>query len=487
MRTLNVLERADTEIRPLPLKQFEHLITQDQYRRFMDALERAHRVLQGRTIWNINSTAHGGGVAEMLQSMIGYVRGAGLDTCWVVIQSGPDFFQVTKRIHNHLHGSAGDGGQLDDEAKRIYESSLQPSAEALASQVRRGDVVLLHDPQTAGLTQAMRDIGAHTIWRCHVGLDMPNNTARKAWNFLLPYVTPADAYVFSRSDFAWEGLDRSKIFVIPPSIDALSPKNRDLDPQQVDAILAITGITADGPDRASRFLRQDGREAVVTRPAVMYEDSKLPLGHPFVTQVSRWDRLKDPLGVMKGFVDHVAPNHEAHLVLVGPAVEAVADDPEGGQVLRETMRAWEQLPRAARAVVHLATLPMVDIEENATMVNAIQRKCSVAVQKSLAEGFGLTVAEAMWKGRPVVASRIGGIQDQIEHARTGYLIDDPQNLVEYGSLVLNLLADPARAAAMGNAARERVRDYFLVPRHLMQYADLIEKLVTGVPLASEFA
>src|ERR1700730_17985956 len=177
----------------LSLQQFERVITPDQFQRFIAGVEEARHVLAGRTIWNVNSTAQGGGVAEMLRSLISYCRGAGLDARWLVIPGNPEFFRVTKRIHNHLHGAAGDGGSLDGEARRTYEDSLGPSAEPLAAQVRAGDVVLLHDPQTAGLVGAIREAGAHVVWRCHVGLNMLNEPASAAWKFLLPYVTPADA------------------------------------------------------------------------------------------------------------------------------------------------------------------------------------------------------------------------------------------------------------------------------------------------------
>lgn len=181
---------------------------------------------------------------------------------------------------------------------------------------------------------------------------------------------------------------------------------------------------------------------------------------------------------MNGFATHVAPRSDAHLVLAGPSVESVADDPEGIEVIEECAGLYEDLPAEARERVHLATLPMVDGEENAVIVNALQRHASIVVQKSLAEGFGLTVAEAMWKSRPVVASRIGGIQDQIEHGRTGLLIDDPKDLSEFGSSVLRLLEDPDGAERMGQEARSRVRTDFLGPRHLMQYLDLVDRLLT---------
>ena len=213
--------------------------------------------------------------------------------------------------------------------------------------------------------------------------------------------------------------------------------------------------------------------------ALLDETSPATIGDRLVVQVSRWDRLKDPVGVIRGFADHVAPYVDAHLIVAGPAVDAVADDPEGRQMLQESVQAWNALPPAARRSVHLASLPMMDAQENAAMVNALQRHAEVVVQKSLAEGFGLTVAEAMWKGRPVVASRIGGIQDQIDDGRTGLLIDDPRDLGQYGRCVMSLLEDPARARKIGEAAREQVRNYFLGPRHLMQYAQLLEDLISS--------
>ncbi len=201
-----------------------------------------------------------------------------------------------------------------------------------------------------------------------------------------------------------------------------------------------------------------------------------------VVQVSRWDRLKDPLGVITGFVDHVAPHVDAHLMLAGPSTESVADDPEGAGILAAVNETWANLPDDVRRRVHLASLPMADIEENAAIVNAVQRHAEVVVQKSLAEGFGLTVSEAMWKGRPVVGSRVGGIQDQIENGQSGVLISDPHDLSSYGEAVTRLLNEPDYAQEMGDAAKLRVRDHFLGPYSLMRYHGLIHRL-TGAPTA----
>jgi trehalose synthase len=188
-----------------------------------------------------------------------------------------------------------------------------------------------------------------------------------------------------------------------------------------------------------------------------------------VLQVCRWDRLKDPIGVIRGFAEHVPANTGAHLVYAAPAVQAVADDPEGVRVRADAIAERERLPDEARRRIHLASLPMDDAEENAMMINALQRHARVVVQKSLAEGFGLTVAEAMWKARPVVASKIGGIQDQIVHGETGLLLDDPRDLAAYGAAVTRLLEDRSAAESMGRAARERVRDGFLSIRSLLDY------------------
>ena len=202
----------------------------------------------------------------------------------------------------------------------------------------------------------------------------------------------------------------------------------------------------------------------------------IPGDSPLIVQVSRWDRLKDPIGVLRSFAEHCR-HPKAHLLLAGPSVAEVADDPEGADVLADVRGERDRMPTDVRARVHLACLPMDDIEENAAMVNAIQRRADVVLQKSLAEGFGLTVAEAMWKARPVVASRIGGIQDQIVDGESGLLVDDPADLAGAAEAIDSLLGNPERAAAIGSAARERVRESFLGTRHLVQYFRLIEKML----------
>jgi trehalose synthase len=475
-RRVSVMENVT--IGRLRLERFESVLAPDRWATVQAAVKRAAQVLGGRVIWNINSTARGGGVAEMLMSQLAYAHGAGVDARWLVIPGNAPFFTVTKRIHNNLHSVPGDGGDLGSVEREQYERALAPSVDELAEIVDRRDVVIVHDPQPAGLIPALKQIGIPVIWRCHVGIDNPGDLSRRAWAFLRPYVEPADAYVFSRAAFRWEGLDRSRVALIAPVIDAFSAKNQELDDRVVSAILHEAGLNEGAVvDADPMFFREDGSPALVRRRALMFEERPLRGEDPMVLQVSRWDRLKDPLGVIEGFASYVAPQTDAHLVYAGPVVSAVLDDPEGAEVLREAQDFIASIDPRVREQVHLACLPMDDLEENAAMVNALQRRADVVVQKSIAEGFGLTVAEAMWKARPVVASRIGGIQDQIVDGVSGILLDDPTELERYGAAVRGLLEDRERARAIGSEAQERVRDDFLAVRNLMQYLDLIQRLL----------
>lgn len=467
----------DVQITPVSPGLFKQVLSDEAYRELVATVVNAKAELRGRVIWNVNSTSRGGGVAEMLQSLLAYARGAGIDARWVVIQGQPEFFRVTKRIHNQIQGFAGDGGQLGDKEHDIYERSLLPAAHELAFRVRPGDIVLLHDPQTAGIAPELRQPGVKIVWRCHVGIDSPNELALRAWKFLDRYLSDADAYVFSRGAFAWKGLEQGKVTVIPPSIDPFTPKNNLLPTGRIAAILIAAGVMSGFAASTPYYVRPTGSVGLVNRRAEVFETAPLLPTTRLVVQVSRWDRLKDPIGVLKGFAEFVPASTVAHLVLAGPAVQAVADDPEGAAVLDETTQAWRALPEKSRARVHLVLLPMAEPDENAAIVNALQRRAEVVVQKSVAEGFGLTVAEAMWKARPVVASNIGGIADQIEHERSGLLLNDPADLRAFGDAVSRLLTDQDLASRLGTAAQERVRRHFLNDRHLKQYADLLWRLV----------
>jgi trehalose synthase len=465
----------EVPVASLSPERFEALLG-DRYKEVDEAIDASRRVLRGRVVWHVNSAARGGGVAELLQSLLAYARGAGVDVRWLTVAGNPDFFRVTKRIHNHLHESEGDGGPLGPAEREVYEAALAEAAGELVDLVHPGDVVYIHDPQPAGLVPHIVAADVKVIWRCHIGVDSPGELAHRAWEFMRRYISDADAYVFSRERFVWEGLDEDRTWIVPPTIDAFSPKNQDLEAGAVQAILAAIGLQeVEDPDHAL-YVRFDGSEARVGRRADLVQDGPLPEDAPLVSQVSRWDRLKDPVGVLNTFAEYNRVE-DAHLLLAGPSVAGVSDDPEGAEVLEEVTARREELSPNQRARVHLASLPMDDVEENAAMVNAIQRRSNVIVQKSLAEGFGLTVAEAMWKARPLVASRVGGIQDQIEDGVSGVLIDDPTDLQAVAKAVDDFISDPARAAEVGKAARQRVLEDFLGTRSLVRYMHLLQGLL----------
>ena len=476
-------ELEEVHVGTRDLRQF--LTVQDETR-VTEALGRAQRLKEligDHTVWNVNSTAVGGGVAEMLQSMLAFSRGLGVDARWLVINGSADFFQLTKRLHHALHGESGDGSALGTAEREIYEATLRDNAVDLCSRVQPGDIVLLHDPQTAGLARALINVGAHVAWRCHIGYDSSNGDSELGWDFLRPYLEDIPAFVFSKRSYAPPWCDPERVVVIPPSIDAFSAKNQELDANTVRSILVHTGLI-EGPmpeDASCRFTRIDGTSSRVERHADVVRLGRAP-GYdvPLVVQVSRWDPLKDMMGVMLGFERMIerVPDERAELVLAGPNVHSVSDDPEAPAVFEQVLARWYELPEAVRERVHLVNLPTDDIDENAAIVNALQRHAAVVLQKSLREGFGLTVTEAMWKGRPVMASAVGGIVDQIEDGVSGCLLNDPQDLDEFASVLERLLADPELRGRIGTAARERVRERFLGIRHLLDYADLIESIVS---------
>jgi trehalose synthase len=456
---------------------FAGLVEVAELEQYEERVVRARARLAGRTLWHVNSTAEGGGVAELLRSCLGYLRAGGIDTRWMVFQADPTYFRITKRIHNRLHGDLGDGGPLGpDEADHVASVTAE-NLTAILEHVEPGDAVVVHDPQPLGLVPGLAAHGATVIWTCHVGVDVANDVCRSAWDFLRPHLSGAAAATFTRRAYVWEGLDHLRTELLPPCIDAFTLKNIDLAPGQRDAILAAAGVAAPGLAGRPAYRRDDGAQARIEHTAHLIEDAPVPADAPLVVQVSRWDRLKDPRGVLEGFV-HEAGVDEAHLLLAGPAPASVSDDPEADLVLEEMEEAWRALRPAERARVHLANLPTEDVEENAVIVNALQRRATIVVQKSLAEGFGLTVTEAMWKRRPVVAGRVGGIRDQVEDGVSGSLVD-PRDLIAFGNAVRTLLVDPPAAFEMGEAAHERVRTRYLAPQYLGAYLALIDELMAG--------
>ena len=468
----------DVPVPPLAVADLEPVIGPERYKWLVIAAAEFRARLGQQTIWNISSTAMGGGVAEMLRVLVGYSTGLGIPVRWTVISGDPEFFAITKRLHNQIHGQ-GSAEVIGGADAAHYEQVLAANSGELLGRVRPGDIALLHDPQTAGLTAPLVQAGLHVVWRSHIGVDWQSDVTRAAWEFLRTYLATASGYVFTRQQYVPSWVPGPLTRIIPPSIDPLSAKNAELDAATVQAILTTIGVLSGGPPPAPvRFPRQDGTTGVVTQAAAVTGDGRPGQADPVVVQVSRWDQLKDMPGVMRGFAEHVAPAGDGYLMLVGPEVGGVTDDPEGGEVLAECRALWQSLPAATRARVLLVTLPLEDIEQNAAMVNAIQRHARVIVQKSLAEGFGLTVAEGMWKGRPVVGSAVGGIQDQIANG-TGVLLRDPADLATFGSQVRRLLDNPIAADRMGEAGHEHIREHYVGDRHLLQYAELFESVIGG--------
>jgi trehalose synthase len=465
------------------IERYRPLVEADRFEALLRQADDLKGKLRGRVLWNVNSTSRGGGVAEMLRPLLAYVRGHDVDARWVVVRGDEGFFAFTKRLHHALHGSTGDGSPIDESRRKTYERVTAENAHELLSLVSPGDVVLLHDPQTAGLIPHVRRAGAHAIWRCHIGSDVINAEAKAAWGFLEGYLVEAERLVFSRKAYVPPGVDHEKVVIVAPSIDAFSTKNQDMSAETARAILVHAGIV-EGPrgEGGRGFTREDGSPGRVDRKADVVRQGRSPTWDtPLVVQVSRWDSLKDPIGVMQGFADLADGSVPAgaQLVLAGPNVSAVSDDPEGAVTFDAVEAAWRNLPHGVRSIIQLVTLPMADAEENAAMVNALQRHAAVVVQKSLNEGFGLTVTEAMWKGKPVIASRIGGIQDQIEHGVNGLLLDDPRDLTAFGKLVEQALTDQELATKLATNARETVRDRYLATRTIEELGQLIHDVIVA--------
>lgn len=474
----SVVQLRDVDVPPISVDVLRPLIGDERHARLATTAESTRTLLGDTIVWNVNSTPSGGGVAEMLHVLVGYIRGAGIDARWVVMEGDPWFFAITKRIHNRLHGMQGDGKALGPAEVLHYTEVNAANAAVLRGRVRPGDIVLLHDPQTAGMAPVLCDAGARVIWRSHIGTDIVNPWTEEAWGFLRPHLASCDAFVFSRRAYVPTWVPANQVSIIPPSIDPFSAKNQPIPGGDLPHFLARIGVTP-GPTGRATFGRSDGTPGEVVHPATIVSD-----GGPsetvrnLVVQVSRWDRLKDMRGVMEGFASRVAGRVDAQLALVGPSTEGVIDDPEGALVLADCIANWEALPVAIRRRIRLVILPMDDVEENAAMVNALQRSATVIVQKSLAEGFGLTVAEGMWKGKPVVASRVGGIIDQVVPG-TGILLDDPTDLHAFGDALAGLLERPDEQIRLGGNARRHVLEGFVGDHHLVQYAALIKRLLAA--------
>ena len=362
--------------------------------------------VRGRSMRHINSTSVGGGVAEILTRMIPLLRDLGIDARWDVIKGDQAFYNVTKAFHNALHGKTE---EITEQMLEIFRATTEMNLREVDLD---SDVIVIHDPQPAGLIERKKEMGRHWIWRCHIDVSTPQPDV---WNFLRPWVEQYDAAVFSMPDFAQQ-LPIPQ-FRVAPSIDPLSDKNKPLDKAYILQVLEKYGIDP---------------------------------GKPILVQISRFDRLKDPLGVIAAY-KLVRKRHRCQLVLAGGGA---TDDPEGEQVLSEVRQAAEGDPD-----IHVLDMPpFSDLE-----INALVRASTVAIQKSIREGFGLTVSEALWKQKPVIGGAVGGIKLQVIDGVTGYLVHSPEGCA---NRISQLLRDRKLRERMGDNGREHVRQNFLVTRQV---------------------
>jgi trehalose synthase len=457
-----------------PLAPYEQVFGTGRMARLRTSARRLERLLAGRTIWNVNSTSNGGGVAELLHGLLPLSRALGLDVRWLVIEGDSRFFDITKRLCLRMYGTAGDDGPLAAAEREHYRRQLDANTDALAARIRPDDVVVLHDPQPAGLVDLVRSLGATAVWRCHIGSDRENEHTRQGWEFIRPFVESADATVFHIGEFVPSWSPRPH--VVPPSIDPCRPKNMELGAGDTVSILRRIGAVAGPAGEPVTVPVPIGGSVVVRRQVTaVREGPPPPVDVPMVLQLSRWDRLKDMIGVMRAFVAADVPGSQ--LTLAGADVGQVADDPESAGMFEKCRGEWSRLPPEHRRRVQLLCLPMTDGRENAVMVNALQRHATVVVQKSIAEGFGLTATEAMWKARPLLATAVGGLRTQVTDRESGLMVGDPLDIDSAAEGIRRLLTGFEFAARLGAAARRRVHERFLPDRHLLDWATLIEDIV----------
>lgn len=447
-----------------------------------------------RRVIMVNSTAQGGGVAEMLPALLAIMRELGLDAHWLVMETEDhDFFRLTKTLHNLIHG-AGDPN-LGAADRHVYDRVSAENAAAMESFLKPGDILVIHDPQPMGTGALLREkMDVAAIWRCHIGLDKETPETRAAWDFLDPYLKPYDHAVFTAPEYIPSSL-AGRATIIHPAIDPLSHKNRHLNVHDVVGVLANAAlikpwgpvITPSFAEPAKR-LQVDGSWAPATEP----EDFGL-LFRPIVTQVSRWDRLKGFVPLMEGFVAlkhdlEARPNLEelhrralqlVRLVLAGPEPASVDDDPEGKDVLAELSAAYAALPTHLQADIAMISLPMSSKKNNALIVNALQCCSDVVAQNSIQEGFGLTVTEPMWKRAALMGSCAVGIRQQIRPGLDGLLVKNPEDPHDIAQTLDVLLSDKAKRDAMGRSARQRVHDNFLVFTQVQLWIELLTNTVAA--------
>lgn len=386
----------------------------------VDQLQQLSAPMKGAKFVHVNSTRVGGGVAEILMKMVPLMNELGIDTSWEVISGENKFYQCTKSMHNALQG---DQVHISEDLLKAYEETNSRNADLLRPALENADYVIIHDPQPAPLLKLCPNRKGKWVWRCHIDASNPHPPV---WNYLSGYVQDYDASFFSLADFAQQ-LPHTQ-YLIPPSIDPLSDKNMELSQAEIDST---------------------------------YEEFNLDPKRPIMLQVSRYDRFKDPLGVIEAYKLTKQSIPEIQLVLAGGGA---TDDPEGEEVLKEVRDS-----AGKDTDIHILLLP----SDAHKTINALQRVSDIVLQKSLKEGFGLAVTEAMWKGKPVIGGNTGGIRLQIINHHTGFLVDSPQDAA---LRIQQLLQDPEKLREMGIQAKEYVRENFLNTRHLREILSLFTAL-----------
>ena len=460
---------------------------------FLEAAPGYIAALEGRTVWMVNSTAIGGGVAEMLPSQLRIMRAMGLKIEWLVIETADtESFNHTKRIHNAIHGS-GDG-RFSEADREIHERVNRKNLDRALALIADGDIVVIHDPQPMPLAQMLkkeRDI--YCIWRCHIGLEENNAVTKGVWSYLKEYFESYDRFVFSLKEYVLADIaDRTTL--IPPSIDPLSHKNRTLQMHKSVSIMAQAGILEPhGPQLYEPYQHQvrrvmpDGSFGQVNQ-----QDPFDLIYRPIVTEISRWDRLKGFEELMRAFVYMKEENRKKNdpdsiaykrlelcrLVLGGPDPQFVADDPEGEEVLSELIDFYKSLSADIQKDIGLFLLPLDNPKENALIVNALQRCSRIVVQNSIQEGFGLTATEAMWKQTPVLVSGAAGLKFQVADEETGKINEDPGDIQGLADTLEYMINHPKELDKWAFSAQSRVVERFTLFSQIQAWLQLFKTMVT---------
>jgi len=449
------------------------------------------RCINGRSVLMVNSTGQGGGVAEMLPKLTAILTELGIPTRWAVMSSeDPEFFCLTKRIHNMIHGQ--NDREFTAEDRLLFEFTGESNMDEIQSILNPNDLLVIHDPQPLAMgAMLIKQLNLNAVWRCHIGLDKQLPSTQSAWEFLRPYIEVFDHNIFSADEYIPDYI-RDRSSVIHPAIDPLSNKNRSFRAEQLAAVLCRSGLSnhvdlslADPfPEQASR-LQPDGSFGPANFP-----DEIGFLQRPVITQISRWDRLKGFKPLLEGFISlkkglngntdswdecNKRRLQQLRLVLVGPDPSSIQDDPEGCEVLNDLCAACCELDPEIRKDVVLLTLPMTSLQNNACMVNAIQTASSIVVQNSIREGFGLTLTEAMWKGTPVVGSSACGLRQQIEDDVHGRVISRPEDPDDVARVLSDMFCADGQLNVWARNARMRVHREFLIFSQVKKWLDVLKQ------------